>query len=319
MNKPITVSINPSYFCNFRCDFCYLTEQQLADTNKIDLDKLDSLLAQIPEIGHIDLYGGEIGALKKDYFYAMRDVIRKHYQGKINVITNFSMLHEGFYEDDFYLSVSYDWSAREKYDRVYQNMLMSPVPIAVLVLASPEVLKMNVDELIESMNLCSSVESVEIKPYSINQANCYNVSHADYEEFVKKWIASSIPKQFEFINEYYIEDVINKQRNAFSDDHVYITPNGNFGVLEFDLNDKEYFLGLDSFNDYIKWTEKEKQANVSNICRTCEYFGGCLTEHYRYVKDLDNSCNGYYNLINWYRNERMENTTRSLSSNQSSI
>ncbi len=216
------------------------------------------------------------------------------------------MLHEGFYEDDFYLSVSYDWEAREKSDKVYQNMLMSPVPIAVLVLASPKLLAMNVDDLIISMNACSSVESVEIKPYSINQANCHSVSHKDYEQFVMKWISSPIPKQFEFINEYYIQDVLNKQRNAFSDDHVYITPSGKFGALEFDLNDREFFLELESFDDYIKWTEKEKKSNVSNICRECEYFGGCLTEHYRYVHDLEKSCNGYYNLINWYKNGRME-------------
>lgn len=306
MNKPITVSINPSYFCNFRCDFCYLTEEQLSDTKKLDLNELDRMLSEIPSIGHIDLYGGEIGALKKEYFYGLRDVIKKHYDGKINIITNYSMLHPGFYEDDFYLSVSYDWDAREKSDKVYQNMLMSPVPIAVLVLASPKVMQMDVDYLIESMNMCSSVYSVEIKPYSINQANNYQTKHTDYEEFVKKWINSKVEKRFEFINELNIQDTLEQQNNSFSDDHVYITPNNKFAVLEFDLNDREYFLELDHFSDYLEWTEKEKILNVSDICRQCNYYGGCLTEHYRYVKDLNDSCNGYFNLIEWYKNERME-------------
>lgn len=305
MDKPITVSINPSYFCNFRCDFCYLTEQQLSDQKKIDLDRLNNLLSQIPNISHVDLYGGEIGALKKDYFYSLRDTIRKHYKDKINIITNYSILHEGFYEDDFYLSVSYDWTAREKSDKVYQNMLMSPVPIAVLVLASPKVISMNVDELIITLNACASVSSVEIKPYSSNQANQHRVIHKEYEEFVKKWISSPIEKNFEFVNEYYIQDVLDQTRNAFSDDHIYITPSGKFAVLEFDLNDNEYFLELDSWEDYVRWTEKEKQSNVSDICRSCEFYGRCLTEHYRYVKDLNNSCNGYKFLIEWYR-ERME-------------
>ena len=35
-------------------------------------------------------------------------------------------------------------------------------------------------------------------------------------------------------------------------------------------------------------TEKEKKENISNICRKCEYYGSCLTEHYRYVENLDN-------------------------------
>ena len=61
----MNVSINPSYFCNFNCSFCYLTKEQLADTKKIPLAKLDKLLGQIPDISYVDLYGGEIGALKK--------------------------------------------------------------------------------------------------------------------------------------------------------------------------------------------------------------------------------------------------------------
>jgi MoaA/NifB/PqqE/SkfB family radical SAM enzyme len=155
-----TVSINPSYFCNFRCDFCYLTPEQLGDQKKISLEKLDELLADIPKIDYIDLYGGEIGALKKDYFYGLKDTIRKHYADEINIITNYSMLHDGFYDQDVYLSVSYDFEAREKSDLVYKNMLMSPVPVAVLILATPEVINKDVEEMITMLNMCSSIDSV---------------------------------------------------------------------------------------------------------------------------------------------------------------
>jgi len=299
----MNVSINPTYFCNFRCDFCYLTEQQLADQNKIDLDVLDKRLFEIQQhtkIEWIDLYGGEIGALKKEYFYNMRDVIRKHYADKINIITNFSMLHEGFFEDDFYLSVSYDFSAREKHDRVYQNMLQSPVPIAVLVLASPKVLAMNVDDMITELNFCKSIESVEIKPYSTNQANDHRLTHTHFEEFVKKWIESPVKKKFDFINEDKIIKSLAGEYNAFSDDHVYITPNGKFGVLEFDKYDREYFLELDTFEDYINWAKEEPEKNVSKICKTCDYYGKCLTEHYRYVRHLEHGCNGYKGLLDYY-------------------
>ena len=246
MNK-ITVSINPSYFCNFRCNFCYLTSQQLGDQKQIPLAILDKKLKEISKvrvIEWIDLYGGEIGALKKDYFYGLKDIIRKYYKDKINIITNYSMLHEGFFKDDYYLSVSYDFDAREKSDLVYNNMFQSTVPIAVLILASEKVLSMNVDEMIHKLNLCSSIESVEIKPYSINQANNQPVTHKDFELFVQKWIESDVKKKFDFINEGKIINSLKKEYNAFSNNHVYITPNGNFGVLEFDKNDKEYFLEL---------------------------------------------------------------------------
>lgn len=307
MNKPITLSINPSYFCNFRCDFCYLTEQQLSDPKKISIERLDELLYQVTqhtEIGWIDLYGGEIGALKHDYFDGIRHTIRRYYSGKISIVTNLSMLHAEFFENDVVLSVSYDFEAREKSDRVFQNMLQSPVPIAVLILASPKVLAMDVSYMITVLNMCASVTSVEIKPYSTNQANNHGVTHRDFEQFVIQWIDSTVEKRFQFINEDKINACLDGEYNAFSDDHIYITPNGKFGVLEFDLNDREFFLELDSWDDYIKWTEKEKNT-ISSICKKCEYFGHCLTEHYRPVYDLTNSCNGYKGLLNWYA--RMEN------------
>ena len=297
----MNVSINPSYFCNFNCSFCYLTKEQLADTKKIPLAKLDKLLGQIPDISYVDLYGGEIGALKKDYFYGLKDVIRNHYKGEINIITNYSMLHEGFFADDVYLSVSYDFSAREKQQLVFQNMLMSPVPIAVLILASEEVLNMSIDSMISELNMCSSIQSVEIKPYSINQSNAHSVTHRQFEDFVIKWLESPVKNNFEFINEIKIKESLAKKYNAFSDNHVYITPNGKFGVLEFDKNDREYFLEMENYSNYEQWAFQEK-ITLSDICNRCEFLGSCLTEHYRYVKDLDNSCNGYYGLLKYYEN-----------------
>jgi sulfatase maturation enzyme AslB (radical SAM superfamily) len=295
----MSVSINPTYFCNFRCDFCYLTHEQLANQKKIDPDRLDELLSDIPNISHIDLYGGEIGAIKRSYYDKIKNVIRKHYSGHININTNFSMLDDRFFEDDITLAVSYDFEAREKSDLVFSNMLMSKKPIAVLILASQKVIHMNVDDMIQKLNLLSSVISVEIKPYSINQANQHPVTHKQFEEFVIRWIESPIQKNFEFMNEINIYESLDKTYNAFSDDHIYITPNGNYGVLEFDINDKEYFLELSNYSEYEKWAEKEK-VGLSDICKDCKYVGHCLTEHYRYVKNLDHSCNGYKGLLDYY-------------------
>lgn len=308
----MNVSINPTYFCNFKCNFCYLTPEQLRDQKKIEPKQLDKLLGDIPEpIEHIDLYGGEIGALRRNYYDEIKAVIRKHYNGKININTNFSMLDSRFFEHDITLSVSYDFEAREKHELVFQNMMMSPKPIALLILASPRVITMDVDEMIQNLNLLKSVTSVEIKPYSINQANTLDLTHKEYENFVIKWLESPIQKNFEFINLYNIEDSYNKRYNAFSDDHVYITPNGKYGVLDFDKDDKEYFLELANWSNYQQWAYQEK-VTLSDICNNCKYVGHCLTEHYRYVKDLDNSCNGYINLLEWY-DARMEDKTEVIS------
>ncbi len=296
----MNLSINPSYFCNFSCDFCYLTKKQLKDQTKIKIEQLDSQLAQVPYIEYVDLYGGEIGALNKEYYKQVKSTIRKYYDGEINLITNFSMLNDEFFKEDISLTISYDFEGRERHEQVFQNMLMAQKEYAVLILATKEVIEMDVDVMIMQLNILQNLTSVEIKPYSINQSNAYDVSHTDYEEFIIKWLESPIPKNFRFGNEEYIKRSLAGDYNAFSNDHVYITPNGKFGVLEFDDEDKEYFLELDSFSEYLEWSDAE-ESKLSDICLNCDYVGKCLTEHYRYVNDLTSGCSGYKGLLDYAR------------------
>lgn len=311
------LSINPTYYCNFRCHFCYLTSEQLSNRKLLDLETLESRLIEVlnnTTIDHVDLYGGEIGLLPEDYVWDLKDLLYKYDIKSISVNTNLSMVNNIICDPDFHISVSYDFDVREQHERVWNNMIKLNRPFSVLILASDKIIQHNVDNMIFQLNLLSKLQSVEIKPYSENQANCLTVSFKDYEEFVKKWIISTTPKRFEFINEYLLEDVLNKKRNSFSDDHLYITPEGKFAVLEFDLNDREYFLHCETYKDYLKWCEKEKKRVSKNtFCSKCEYFSNCLSEHLREVKNLDNGCNGFKYLIDWYKNGRLENQTRSLS------
>ena len=172
-------------------------------------------------------------------------------------------------------------------------------------LASKDLVDKNVSEMIETLNLLENLQSVEIKPYSPNQSNQDTVYYTQFEEFVKSFLQYP-NKKFQFVNEDLLQTVLDKSRNAFSDDHVYITPTGKYGVLEFDLNDNEFFLEYDSLDKYFTWCEKEKhRVSRNKYCNSCEYFGNCLSEHLREVKSMDNSCNGFKNLIEWYA--RLEN------------
>jgi len=217
----MNLSINPSYFCNFTCEFCYLTPKQLKDQTKIKIERLDKLLAEVPYIEYVDLYGGEIGALNKEYYQEVKATIRKYYEGEINLITNFSMLNDEFFKDDISLTISYDFEGRERHEHVFQNMLMSQKEYSILILATKDVIAMDVDNMIMQLNILQNLTSVEIKPYSINQANAYDVSHKEYEDFVIKWMDSPIEKNYRFGNEEYIYRSLDGGYNAFSDDHVW--------------------------------------------------------------------------------------------------
>lgn len=266
---------------------------------------LQHSMGQITDpITHVDLYGGEIGLLTPEYYYSIKNVIRRYYDGNIHINTNLSAFPDFFRDDDVTLSVSYDFHAREKEQFVLNNMMNANKDLAVLILASPKVLEMDVEFMIFTLNMVSNVKSVEIKPYSINQANAFDVTHKDFEEFVIRFDEATTPKNFDFQNIHNIYRSIDKEYNAFSNDHVYITPSGKFGVLEFDNNDKEYFKEYQSYHEYKQWAKNEARDNLSPICHGCTYFGNCLTEHYRYVLDLDNGCNGYKGLLDYYA--RME-------------
>lgn len=299
----LTLSINPWYYCNFACEFCYLTKEQLADTKLLSLDLLNEKLAEISardEIEMVDLYGGELGLLPKDYWNDLIDLLHAYNIFDINLITNLSMVNEITIDDRVYVSVSYDFDAREDHERVWRNMALLERPFSILMLASPELIKKDTNEMISMLNSLNNLVSVEIKPYSSNQANQLDVNYTQFEEFVKTWVINT-DKKFSLTNESLLQSVIDKQRNSFSDDHVYITPSGKYGVLEFDLNDNEFFLEYETLEEYFEWCNKEKKRVAKNkFCSGCDHFGHCLSEHLRDVKSLDNSCNGFKHLIDWY-------------------
>ena len=306
-----TISVNPTYYCNFRCDFCYLTPTQLGDRliTKVSIikDRMDEI-SNYTKITHIDLYGGEIAILPFDYLTLLLTVL-KNYHAPINIITNYSASVPQFLDDEVTLTVSYDFNCREKHELVFNNMLQSSRSLAVLILASREILSKNVDDMIRELNLCTAIKSVEIKPYSPSQANEHKILYKDHEKFIIKWLTSSIEKNFEFVNEKLIEASLTRKgpyyKRSFSDSHVYLTPKGKFGTLEFDDKDNEYFLEFNHFEEYLKWTEIEKDRVTKNpYCSKCDYLGSCLSEHLRDVKSLTHSCNGFKHLLDWY-NERI--------------
>lgn len=297
------LSINPTYYCNFRCNFCYLTEEQLSNRQTASCEQIKQRIKEVQEkydVTMVDLYGGEIGLLPSSYMDKLYSTINECGIDDINIITNLSMVNETITDPRVYVTVSYDFNAREQHDRVWNNMFLLPSDFSILILASQEVINGDVKEMIEKLNMLSNLVSVEIKPYSTNQANTHNVTHKDFEEFVKKWINAGVEKNFIFVNQENIIESLLGKRNAFSNDHVYITPQGKFAVLEFDKDDNEYFLELDSVDEYTNWANQEPEKNTSDICKNCNYYGHCLTEHYRYVTDLTNSCNGFKGLLDYY-------------------
>lgn len=306
----INVSINPTYRCNMRCEWCYLTKEQLKDSTFASLESIKSRLNEIAASGKtfatFDIYGGEISLLDRSYQLQLLELLNTYNPESINVISNLTLISSPLVSHPkTTLGVSFDFEFRPNHELVWFNMLHVGKPIHIIVLAIPELVsamrKHGVARYINRLNDNNAIASVEIKPYSKNQANQLNVPDSDYEWVVKEWLSYGGPIDFEFVNAHALDYAVNSQFNAYSDDHVYITPAGRFAVLEFDENDNEFFLELDSFDDYIKWTVEEKNRVAANKhCASCKYMGKCLSEHLRAPVDVSASCNGHRDLISWY-------------------
>lgn len=313
MQKPkINLSVNPSYYCNLRCDFCYLTPEQLGDRTYMDLGVFETRLLEIMEhyeIGHIDIYGGEVLLLPPEYLLEMKDILHRYAIDDIVLISNLTLLNEITEDVDFDLSISYDFEAREMHERVLNNIFMLTRPYTILTLASRKFLDtVTVDRFVQTMNMLSGAKDVEIKPYSTNQANVHNVGFDEFERFV--WAVINHPdREFYFENERQVKEAAEGLRNAFSDDHLYITPTGSFAVLEFDSDDNEFFLEVDGVSGYLEWcTEERKAVSNNSHCSSCNYMGHCLSEHLRDVQDLTHSCNGFKGLLDKWTNQSSSNT-----------
>lgn len=299
------VSLNPTYYCNFRCPFCYLSKDQLADKTTLDLDGIENRFMEIlshgDEIDGVDIYGGEISQMPAHQMESIIELLRLLNVPTINIITNLSEIPEYFYHKDINLYVSYDYKAREQNKKVLENMRSLDRDFHILTLASYGMLRQDLDNFIEELNTLENLKTLEVKPYSASKWNQQPVSFKDFEGLIIALLRRKNEMNFHFVNEDLILDSLKGKRNAFSDDHIYITPSGNFGVLEFDDNDNEFFLELSSFKEYIDWSDLEKiKVHKNSYCNQCKYFGSCLSEHLREVKDISQSCNGFKYLLDWY-------------------
>jgi sulfatase maturation enzyme AslB (radical SAM superfamily) len=261
-------------------------------------ERIDEVLDHA-SVGMVDLYGGEPLLLPPEYINALKAGLHARGIDDLNIITNLSMNNPVVNDVDWYITVSYDFEAREQHDHVFQQMLKMERGFSILILATPTVLAKDPDEIIDTLNLLANLESVEIKPYSPNQANQLPVSYHDFEALVQTLYVRQDRMKFDFVNASQIHESLNGERSAWSDDHVYLTPTGQFGVLEFDEHENEYFLELDSIQAYFDWCVLEKARVRASGCNGCRFFGGCLSEHLRDVQSTVASCNGFIHLLEW--------------------
>ena len=151
--------------------------------------------------------------------------------------------------------------------------------------------------------LLKNIEYVELKPYSSNQSNQNNFDEA-YIKYVALWLDNS----HKTVTERRILD----KANYFEAPHVFLTPSGDFAILDFDTSGNEFFRTID-ISEIDGILEEESNMVFGGNCTHCPYVGVCLTEHYRKTDGIDNIyCSGGRILIDAYHS-KMEGKSDSIS------
>jgi len=294
--KPqMIISLSPSTYCNLRCGWCYLSKEELANSQLIDLKKLSMTLNYISsfyDIVHVDIYGGEPTLLPVNFALELHELI-KTYNCTTNVITNLTTLkHPLLYVCDS-VGISYDFNLREFHSLVKENIKLFPRDKHILTLATNDLMSMSHEDIITQLSELS-IDSWEIKPYSKSRNNQFDFDHDKYEQFVFDVHASDKP--FMFINTDNILSSINFNNVSYSNNHIYITPNSEMCVLDFDENDCEFFRFVPNMLYYVHWCKKEyDKYSKHQLCKACDYQHRCISEHLLVTKELKR--NGFPNLI----------------------
>lgn len=301
-SRSIDLSINPSYLCNLRCSFCYLGEKNLRDKEKISLGLLKSRLDEIcisRKLGHVDVYGGEITVLPEAYVEAIIALIKTYRPDSISLVTNLTRLPKYLQDPEIGINVSYDFSARNKNIEVLRNMMWLNRSFSIITLVSPVFVskELDPDRVIRTLKALSYLHSFELKPYSQSKTSQGTVSSDVYEKLVLTYLLKIKDSSFIFKNKYLLDEILQSNNSYPIEDHLFINPQGKFCILVQEAG-KEFFQPYESFNRFLEEKNKRTDEALKNsFCKSCKYFGKCLTEH----PVLNDVCSGYRGLIDQYR------------------
>lgn len=276
--KKINISINPTYKCNFSCDFCYL--KNLSANDLLDLNTLKQQLQNISKeyiINDIDIYGGQIFLLSDQYLNKLFNICFQFVQN-ISIITNMSIWKQQIFKNPkINIITSWDYIYRQQNQIILNNIkkYISMYNSISIILTSPQLYnhKEKVTQILNNLNNIN----VCIKPYYKTQQTKQNLNFEKFQKFFL-YLYSNLHRNINLIID------INKVQLL----HIFISPKNELLQITYNKDNQQYFKVINNINDL--------DFNISNICMCCSKYNNCLIQHEYMCTSYD--CCGQYKLMN---------------------
>lgn len=298
-----TLSIQPSFECNYNCPYCYLGDLRKNKT-LLNLNTLKYRLIEILkgyEIRNITLYGGEISLLSKDYLKSLVDMC-KGVGTTPAIVSNLSndWIIDFCEDNQLPLSISLNEERpyyKETLEKVrgLKNKHNKNLSIVVL----PSLLKKDHRELMEFYSsLGIDLFFIQYHP-SIHSKISYSIAVKEFSDFLRNMIAQSRTYDYgiKIINE---EILRNPDYNPLMSGFLFITPEGKFSTVEY-RSRIEHYIDFDSLEEWKEYCKKEYREYYQK-CNLCKYFGKCKAEHLEIMGE--ENCSGLYDLQEWYEESK---------------
>ena len=299
--------VMPTYSCNINCGYCYLgnLRKEYKIINKIELNsalsKVDTLIANgtlRENITHIDIYGGDIFEIPVSYLKCsiIKPLLDRYQEASVNIVgigndrTPFvtdllmrDLIDE--YGERVSWSVSYNKERPNNKKTLQTLSMLQYQPKDALVVLFPRNIK-DPKEYLKELNALH-VDYITFLQYFPSNKNSQYAT-ISYEEFnsmmiklLHEYFSNRKDYKFKIDNINDLNDVINGNYNVYTDEAIFINPNGQLGFIdykEFGGNIVEYYKSFDKLADIAVFLDQERKL-YEKSCKDCIRFNHCYPEH----------------------------------------
>lgn len=310
----ITVSVMPTYYCSNNCEYCYLRKSEVSYDYDVrpavlNLSRLNRLLRIISgkyNITTVEMYGGDLSTLDRDYVANARDICLSYCKNiRVTWMDIEGALAIGFKEHE--INVSLNPERRDFLEALYR---VKQCPrVGVITVATAKLLAQPIDSIFDWYKNFRG--NVTIMPYSNFSPNAPVPCVSNYEycafmiQFIRYYLVHKDEFKFKLTNILMLQDCINGYYSPAMRNNIFITPNNKLACVDFDYMGHEYFH---EFKSLEKWEERCALEDKERLihCGICENFNCCMAEHFKrpdqvcwFEKGRGDICNGYMPLVEW--------------------